>query len=205
MRESAQNKIDESVSGGYMSLEREAAGGYTFDVVFAAHYDYVYNLTHALLRNDQDAEDATQEAFMRVYKSLHTFQAERGALRSWLTKIAINVCQNHRRRNFLRHLWDVALHHSDEAAEAIDYNPWGAPEEQALRAELRHIVKDLLGTLTMESRTVLVLYYYLDMSCTQIASVLDCPEGTVHSRLYHGRRIIQAKLEAQAMSPRSEA
>ncbi len=189
------------MSGGYIALERgEAAQSASFDFVFGAHHDYVYNLAYCLLRNPQDAEDVTQEVFLRVYKALPTYDPERASMRTWLTKMAVNACQTHRRRNFLRRL----LHHETETGaeepEPIDPSSWGAPEDHALQSEIRRTVKEILLKLRPEHRTVLVLHYYLDLSCPEIAGILDCPEGTVYSRLHYARRLVQAQLERHSLA-----
>jgi RNA polymerase sigma-70 factor, ECF subfamily len=191
------------MSGGYFALGREATHDDAFDFVFNAHYDYVYNLAHLLLRNPQDAEDVTQEVFLRVYKALPTFEAGPASMRTWLTRLATNACLTHRRRSFLRGLWQRALGDGD-TPDPVDPSLWGAPEAHALRAEMRQTIKDVLGKLRIEHRTVLVLHYYLELSCPEIASILDCPEGTVYSRLYYARRIVQTQLERRALRPTNE-
>ena len=188
-----------------MALGREAVQVESFDVVFNAHYDYVYGLAHSLLGNAQDAEDVTQEVFLRVYKALPTYQPERASIRTWLTTMAVNACQTHRRRNFLRSLWQRAFSNGQsEASDPVDPSIWGAPESCALANEARRTVNEVLAKLRLEHRTVLVLHYYLDLSCPEIARILDCPEGTVYSRLHYARRIVQAELERKALHSSEE-
>src|SRR5215210_6796068 len=98
------------MAGGYMAVGREAvrndAG--SFDAVFNTYRDYVYALTHAILGNEQDAEDVTQEVFLQVYKALPTYQPERASMRTWLATIAVNAChryKRYRRRNLLDRIW----------------------------------------------------------------------------------------------------
>jgi RNA polymerase sigma factor (sigma-70 family) len=174
------------MSGGFMALGRDAVEAESFDLVFDAHHDYVYNLAHALLRNAQDAEDVT----------LPSFKPERAAMRTWLAQFVVNACKTHRRRNFLGNL--LSRNHEDTDPDPADASLWGAPEDHALRSEVRRTVKDVLGRLRLEHRTVLVLHYYLEMSCPEIASVLGCPEGTVYSRLHYARRVVQVQLERVA-------
>ena len=183
-----------------MALGREAANVNSFDFVFNVHHDYVYGLAHALLGNEQDAEDVTQEVFLRVYKALPSYQSERATMRTWLTKITVNACNTHRRRNFIIGLWK---HSSDDETEAafdrIDSSILAAPEDHALRAEVRQAVKDVLAGLRPEHRTLLVLHYYMDMPASEMAVILDCPEGTVYSRLHYARRVVQTQLERRAL------
>src|SRR5437763_1408326 len=150
------------MSEGYMALGQEAAHVDSFELVFSVHHEYVYNMARALLRNAQDAEDVTQDVFIRVYKALPSYNPEQASLRTWLAKMVVNACKTHRRRNLLRGI----LRHPDNdgneqsLSEPEDPSPWGAPEIRALQSEVRQAVKDVLAKLRIEHRTVLVLHYY---------------------------------------------
>src|SRR3954467_8978031 len=185
------------MSGGSMAINGEVAHASSFDFVFSTHHTYVYKVAHTLLGNSQDAEDVTQEVFLRVYKALPTYDPGRANMRTWLTKLTVNACKTHRRRNFLHYLWRSPHREdgTDPALEAIDLSDFGAPEDEVLQRELRNTVKSVLARLRPEHRTVIVLHYYLDLSCPEIASILDCPEGTVYSRLHYARRLVESHLK----------
>ena len=187
-----------------MALESESVQTDSFDIVFNAHRAYVYSLTHTLLGNAQDAEDVTQDVFLRVYKALPSYQPERASMRTWLTKLTVNACNTHRRRNFLQSLWRRTPIDDEVALELVDLSVLGAPEDHALNTELRRTVKDVLSTLRPEHRTVLVLHYYMDMSCPEIADILECPEGTLYSRLHYARRLVRAQLEHRSLRSGNE-
>src|SRR5689334_13292219 len=119
----------EYMSGGYMALENEAAdtatlvpAGTSFDFVFSAHNSYVYRVAHTLLGNAQDAEDVTQEVFLRVYKALPRYDPERANMRTWITKLTVNACKTHRRRNFFHYLWKSSWPSGEEFQEDGDDN-----------------------------------------------------------------------------------
>jgi RNA polymerase sigma-70 factor (ECF subfamily) len=192
------------MSGGSIALARETANADAFDLVFNVHHDYVYGLARNLLGNAQDAEDVTQDVFLRVYKALPSYQPERSSIRTWLTRLAVNACQTHRRRNFLRSLLSRTPDDGEEAPDQEDLSLWGAPEAHAVQSELRQAVKQVLAKLKLEHRTVVVLHYYLDLSCQEIARILECPEGTVYSRLHYARRVVQAQLERHSPKLNSE-
>ena len=194
------------MSGGYMALGREATNdSESFDVVFTLHRDYVYGLAQAILGNTQDTEDVTQEVFLRVYKGLASYQPERGSMRTWLTRIAVNACQTHKRRNFFSAMLRRPTAEDTEAAlDRIDSSILAAPEDHALRNEIRRAVKDVIAGLKPDQRAVLVLHYYMDMSAPEIASIMDCPEGTVYSRLHYARHVVQTRLERRALHPTRE-
>lgn len=190
------------MSEGSMALGREVAQDEAFVLMFGVHQDYVYRLAHLLLGHAQDAEDITQDVFLQMYKALPSAQPDRASLRTWLTRVVINACHNHRRRHFFSRLWrrlPSTLGEDDaDTAEVLalaDPSSWGQPEKQVLRSEVRQTLKEVVARLPREHRTVLVLHYYLDFSCPEIAGILDCPVGTVYSRLHYARRLVQAQLE----------
>ncbi len=190
------------MNGSYMALGREATTVESFDFVFNVHRDFVYGLTRALLGNTQDAEDVTQDVFLRVYKALPSYESERITMRTWLTKMTVNACNTYKRRNFLHNTLRQRQSANDDAPDLfdrIDSSILGAPEDHALRAEVRQSVKDVIARMRPEHRTVLVLHYYMDLSCPEIASAIGCPEGTVYSRLHYARRLVQTQLERHSL------
>jgi RNA polymerase sigma-70 factor (ECF subfamily) len=204
-------KRGKQMSEGSIAVGRETTQDDAFILMFRVHRDYIYRLAHLLLGNAQDAEDATQEVFLRMYKALPSAQPDRASLRTWLTRVTVNVCHTHRRRNFLHRLLQrmpTAFADEDTAnadiLALVDPSPAGMPEGQALQAELRQSLKAILDSLRPEHRTVLVLHYYLDFPCTEIARILDCPEGTVYSRLHYARRLVQAQIEHAALRSANE-
>lgn len=187
-------------SGGYAALKSDAAITMSFDYVFANYYTYVSKLARTLLRNAQDAEDVTQEVFLRVHKALSSYDPERGTLNSWLGKMTINACRTHRQRSFFHRLWGENRQEDDyqDLIGLVDSSAFADPEDHVLQGELRKTVREVLDRLRPKHRTVLVLHHYMDLSCAEIATMLGCPEGTVYSRLHHARRLVQDQLEKQA-------
>jgi RNA polymerase sigma-70 factor, ECF subfamily len=203
-----------------MALRGGATHADAFDALFAVHHDYVYSLAQALLENTQDAEDVTQEVFLRAYRALPFYQPERATLRTWLTTMVVNACKTHKRRNFLRNLLSRGRgrdrnngYHGvnqyngssgtlddEQVLNTADASLWGSPEEHAVQSELRASVKDVLGELRIEHRTVVILHYYQNLSCQEIAQIVGCPEGTVRSRLHYARRIVKVRLEKRTIS-----
>jgi len=198
------------MSGVYLALSQESTRVDAFDWVFEAYYADVYGLAHALLRNAQDAEDVTQDVFLRVYKALPSYEPDRASLRTWLARIVVNACQIHRRRNFLRNFWGRARARDDEALsdvqtpESVEPTLWGAPEEYVLQAEMRQTIRDVLAKLRFEHRAAVILHYYRGLSCQEIARIFGCPEGTVRSRLHYARRMVKVYLEQHALRSTNE-
>jgi RNA polymerase sigma-70 factor (ECF subfamily) len=186
-------------NGGYVALSSDAVETISFEMVFTTYYSYVSKLARTLLGSVQDAEDVTQEVFLRVYKSLGTFDPARGSMSAWLGKMTVNACRTHQRRSFFNRLWGSTSPNDgdDEVLELADPSLFGAPEDHALQTELRKTVRGVLAKLRPKHRTVLILHHYMDLSCTEIAAIIGCPEGTVYSRLHYARRVVQAQLEIQ--------
>lgn len=186
-------------NGSYVALSSDAVDTPSFEFVFTAYYSYVSKLARTLLGSVQDAEDVTQEVFLRVYKSLGSFDPARGTMNAWLGKMTVNACRTHQRRTFFNRLWGGSPPDDggDEILELADPSLFGAPEDHALQTELRKTVRAVLSKLRPKHRTVLVLHHYMDLSCAEIAVILGCPEGTVYSRLHYARRVVQAQLEVQ--------
>lgn len=198
------------MSGGQMALRRDATQAESFELLFSAHHGEVYGLAYALLGDRQDAEDVTQDVFLRAYKALPFYQPERASLRTWLTRLVVNACRTQSRRNFLRNLWkrahdgDQLIRDNEAALTLADPSLWGSPESHVLQVELREGIGAVLATLRLEQRSAVILHYYQNLTCQEIAHILGCPEGTVRSRLHYARRLVKVYLEQHSLGPTGE-
>lgn len=141
----------------------------------------VYNMAYRMLGDPTEAEDASQEVFVRAWNQLHTFQQER-RFSTWLLSIASHHCIDMlRRRKPTAPLDDVALYVESSDPE---------PDELALQGEQRDIVKKLLNTLPEKYRSVTVLRYYNDLSYDEIATMTGLTESAVKTQLHRARRML---------------
>jgi RNA polymerase sigma-70 factor (ECF subfamily) len=147
----------------------------------------VFNMAYRMLGDASEAEDASQEVFVRAWNQLHTFQQER-RFSTWLLSIASHLCIDLlRRRKPTAPLDDVALYvESDDPA----------PDELALQSEQRDVVKKLLSTLPDKYRSVTVLRYYNDLSYDEIARATGLTESAVKTQLHRARRMLAEQLVA---------
>jgi len=139
--------------------------------------------------NTADAEDALQEAFVKAYRSLDRFDPAR-PFAPWFFQILRNACRDLLRRRKSR--FDV-----EALDERLEERPAGAPsspERRRQRAAARRTVWKALGQISEEHREVLVLKELEGFRYAEIASILDVPEGTVASRLYHARDALKHAL-----------
>lgn len=151
----------------------------------------VYNLCYRMLGDVIEAEDASQETFLRAYTKLKTYNANR-KLSSWLLSIASHYCIDRlRKKRYQLVSWD-------------DLPPWQAvadrkpqPEEAALSHERDDTVHRLLDTLPEDYRAATVLRYWYEMSYDEIAQTLDTSVSAIKSRLFRARQMLAQAADAQ--------
>ncbi|MGH2355052.1 MAG: RNA polymerase sigma factor [Chloroflexota bacterium] len=175
-------------------IRRSRAGDQeAFAALFERYKNLVYKTAFLVLGNAAEAEDALQEVFVLVHKSLAGFDPSRGAFTTWLYRVTINCCLNQRRKC---RLTCVPL---DEAPLA----QLEAPTEGDLAEQ--DALRQALEELTSNQRAVIVLRYHAELPYAEIARVLDVPLGTVKSRLDLAlkalRRVYVRQEEAAALSP----
>jgi len=161
------------------------------------HLDAAYNLAHWLTRDDHDAEDVVQEAYMRAYHRLATFRGGNG--RAWLLTIVRNCSYDLIRRNGTRsrdNPFDEEVH-TMSTTSAYD------PEAALLQEERAELVRNALTDLPPEHREVLILREMEGLSYSEIASIIGVPLGTVMSRLSRARNRLQQNLAAQVDAERT--
>lgn len=149
----------------------------------------VYNLAYRMLGDPDEAEDAAQEIFVRLYRQLARYDAER-KFSTWTLAIATNYCIDQLRR---RRMQLVPLENIIPWARAGD----AGPEAQALDREAYDEMQHLLRRLPEKYRAVLVLRYWHELSCAEIADVLKVPEGTVKTQLHRARKALGKLMEEQ--------
>ena len=157
------------------------------------HLDSAYNLARWLTRNDHDAQDVVQEAYMRAFRSFDGFRGDNA--RPWLLAIVRNTCYTWLSQN--RHAevevpFDEELHGGESGAGAGAYD--ASPEAILGRLDDVRLVDEALARLPVGYREVVILRDIEDLSYKEIAVVAGLPIGTVMSRLARGRRILLKQL-----------
>ena len=166
-----------------------------FDLLVRKYQHRVVKLVMRYLRDPADAEDVTQEAFIKAYRALPQFRGE-SAFYTWLYRIAINTAKNAavaRSRSPVE--YDLDLQNSDESyelqARMADHD---TPEALALAEEIRLVVEAAIDSLPEELRTAIVLRELDGQSYEAIAATMACPVGTVRSRIFRAREVIDRRL-----------
>jgi len=177
-------------------VERVQGGDKTaFDLLVRKYQHRVVKLVMRYMRDPADAEDVTQEAFIKAYRALPQFRGE-SAFYTWLYRIAINTAKNAavaRSRSPVE--YDLDLQNSDESyelqARMADHD---TPEALALAEEIRLVVEAAIDSLPEELRTAIVLRELDGQSYEAIAATMECPVGTVRSRIFRAREVIDRRL-----------
>jgi RNA polymerase sigma-70 factor (ECF subfamily) len=180
-----------------LTLVRCAQSGESgaFDRLMLKYRARVVELAMRYTRNSDDAEDATQETFLKAYRGLRDFRCE-SAFYTWLYRIASNCARNllkARRRDLLNNAIDFSDYHK-AAGHPTRLRELATPEELALTADIRGTVNTVLEGLSEEHRTAITLREIDGLSYRQIASAMSIPIGTVRSRVFRARDLIDHKL-----------
>ena len=184
-----------------MTPPAEATRATEFEALLQPVLEPAYRAAYHLARNAADAEDIVQEASLLAWRNFESF--ERGTnFKAWFQRIVMNVfltrCRAERRRGVSVPLVADDADNDRTVADARWARESGDAAEAILGAMDIETVQAALAALPVEYRTVAVLYFVEDLSYEQIAETLDCPVGTVRSRLHRGRRLLWKRLERTA-------
>jgi RNA polymerase sigma-70 factor (ECF subfamily) len=165
-----------------------------FEELVARHRDKIYARAFSMMRNEEEATDLSQEAWVKGWQRLVQFQGD-ASFATWMTRIVINLCLDQLRKN--KRVRTESIDEMNEETGGVErqmpvINP--NPTEGLERGELRVRIDKALGQLSYEHRTVLVLHEFEEMEYKLIAKKMGCSIGTVMSRLFYARRKMAALL-----------
>ncbi len=179
-----------------MLVERVQKGDRrAFDLLINKYQHRIVSLVGRYVNDPADAMDVAQDAFIKAYRAIGRFRGD-SAFYTWLYRIAINTAKN----------WLVARKRRPpatdiDAADAEQYDiesrlkEQGTPENEVLREEIKRVVFDTIADLPDDLRTAIMLREMEGMSYEDIAATMDCPIGTVRSRIFRAREAIDTKLK----------
>lgn len=159
-----------------------------FEVLVARYEKPIFNYVYGMVRHRQDAEDLTQEAFVKAFFALKTYK-ESFEFSTWMYRIARNVCLDYFRRQKIRSFFSLNTPVGEEEEDEIgDFLPSGKdPEEGVLEGELLERVSEAVGKLPWKFREVIVLRYVEELPYEDIAQILGVPVGTVKTYLHRAK------------------
>jgi RNA polymerase sigma-70 factor, ECF subfamily len=176
------------------SLIRRCVAGdaAAWEEIVQQYHRRIYNICYRFTGSADDAEDLTQDVFIKMYRTLNTYEAGKGAFMTWVTTVTRNLLVDHFRKSKLERMSDSL---DSTAAEDSDTLPLSdqlpdtglTPDARLLGSEKQAMVHAALQKLSPELRETVILRDLQDLDYREIAEVLKVPEGTVKSRINRGR------------------
>jgi len=158
-----------------------------FETLYNKYKGPLHRAALAITHNQAAAEEILQDAFVRAYRAIDRVDAST-SLSPWLHRIVVNLSYNWTRGN---NRWLLSF---DVAIDSLLASPAACPEHIVEQGELGDIVAEAIASLSVKRRAVLVLYYVQGFSLQEVAYILDCPLGTVKSRLHHACKALRKQL-----------
>jgi len=171
-------------------VKRVKKGDYTaFDLLVLKYQSRVIATAFKFVKEKQLAEDIAQEAFIKSYKSIDSFREE-SSFYTWVYRITVNTAKNYLLSSKRRDEVVISDLSQDDSfyPEKLDID---SPQEILKASELRDLIFETLSSLGEETRTALSLREFDGLSYEQIAEIVQCPVGTVRSRIFRGREVIE--------------
>ncbi|MGE8611180.1 MAG: RNA polymerase sigma factor [Achromobacter veterisilvae] len=181
-----------------VALARRIAAGEeaAFESMMRRHNRRLYRLARATLRNDADAEDALQEAYLAAYRSIARFRGD-SSLFTWLSRLVLNECFGRLRKHGRREALCPMAGDIEDEADAMTINDFDPPYHAAARSQLRALLEAKLDALPASFRTVFVLRSVEELSVEETAHCLGIPEATVRSRHFRANALLRESLSRE--------
>lgn len=167
-----------------------------FDLLVLKYQHKIIQLISRYIRDQHEALDVAQDTFIKAYRALPTFRGE-SAFYTWIYRIAINTAKNHIATRSRRPSDDdIDIETAEQFESAVGLRDQETPEGLLLSEELAHVIQLALNELPDELRTAVSLRELDGLSYDEIAEVMNCPVGTVRSRIFRAREAIDKKLQS---------
>jgi RNA polymerase sigma-70 factor (ECF subfamily) len=166
-----------------------------FDLLVLRYQHKVVKLVSRLLRDPSEAEDVAQEAFVKAYRALGSFRGD-SAFYTWLYRIAVNTARNTMAARQRRPLaYEAELSENEQTVVESRMRHGDTPEATVLSDEIHRTVNSAVEELPEDLRTAIILREIEGLSYEEIAEAMDCPVGTVRSRIFRAREAIDRSLK----------
>jgi RNA polymerase sigma-70 factor (ECF subfamily) len=191
-REIVRNCLDQDINLVERCLSSDAGA---WEELVRVHTRRVYGICYRFIGRDGEAQDLTQEVFLRVFRTLKSFRATEGSFTTWLTRLTRNLLIDNYRRTRQDRVTDSIENQLPVLEQSLPSS--NRPEGVVVMREQGEILQAALEKLSPELRETVILRDLQEMEYREIASVLDIPEGTVKSRLNRGRAELARILKKQ--------
>jgi RNA polymerase sigma-70 factor (ECF subfamily) len=183
-------KANERPEGGSPDLLRRLKAGdeRAFEELVSLYRERVYRVAWRILRDDEGAEDAAQEAFIKVFRHIGRFEG-RSSLYTWIYRITVNIALNKLKRDRFRRMIPLGEIPRRDCRVSTD------PERAVLSAEVAERIEEAVRSLPERQRAVFTLRFYEELSHREIADIVGCSEGTSKANYFHAIRKLRTLLE----------
>lgn len=180
----------EHTSDAALAVRAASGDERAFEHIMRKHNRLLFRTARSILKNDTEAEDALQEAYLRAWRGLGSFRSD-ARLSTWLVRIVINEALGrlrHRRTEVL------AIDSTIDLADLREGNPDDRPDRVAMRSEMRAMMEACIDTLPEAFRTVFILRAVEEMSVDEVAEAMELPQATVRTRFFRARGLLREGL-----------
>ena len=177
-------KLVERVQGGDKSA---------FDLLVLKYQHKIANLVSRYVHDSHEAQDVTQEAFIKAYRGLKNFRGD-SAFYTWLYRTAINTAKNHLASMSRRVTEGTDAQEAEQYDTATTLHDLADPQREMMTDQIAQVVSNTIDQLPDELKTAITLRELKGMSYEEIATVMECPIGTVRSRIFRARDAIDQQL-----------
>lgn len=165
-----------------------------FDLLVLKYQYKVHSIVARFIRDSDEVKDVVQEAFIKAYRALPKFRGD-SQFYTWLYRIAVNTAKNYLiARSRRPPSSDVELDDAEYYSGSEQLKDHGSPENQLFRDELERVINQAIVELPEDLRTAVTLREYEGLSYEDIAAVMNCPVGTIRSRIFRGRESIDVRV-----------
>lgn len=208
MKPSPAATLDPNLTDSALASRIAEGDADAFRLVMTRHNQVLFRAARSILRDEAEAEDAVQEAYLQAYRAMGSFRGD-AKLSTWLVRIVVNEALA-RSRKTRRGAEVIVLDSNPDsespAAEAtMSDNPDNQPERQAARGETRRLIEAKIDALPDAFRTVFVLRAVQEMSVEEVAESLSIPEATVRTRFFRARGLLREALSREVDLATDEA
>lgn len=166
-----------------------------FDLLVIKYQHRIVHLVNRYVKDPSEAQDVAQDSFIKAYRALPDFRGD-SAFYTWLYRIAINTAKNYllaRNRRFMD--YELELDDAEHVENALQLRNLDTPENLLMNQQIMSVIQTAIDKLPEEMRIAITLREFEGMSYEEIAEAMDCPIGTVRSRIFRAREAIDEKLQ----------
>lgn len=166
-----------------------------FDLLVIKYQHRIVHLVNRYVKDPSEAQDVAQDTFIKAYRALGDFRGD-SAFYTWLYRIAINTAKNYLLSRSRRHIdYEIDVQDAEQVENAAQLKDMDTPDNLLMNEQIINVIKTAIERLPEEMRIAITLREFEGMSYEEIAEAMDCPIGTVRSRIFRAREAIDEKLK----------